>query len=193
MTLLLRQSPDFSVPVIKKTAKGIGLVYLDRSTKRDSLPGKEQQNKEFSDESGLKWYYYGARMQDPQRGRFFSTDRFSEKYSSLSPYQYAANNPALNINVNGDSVWSTKNAVRNKNGTTVTTYTTHITGKVLNADNGPTDGLAQEINDGINSSTTPSVDSKGNTTIYKFDANYQRLRLPSRPPDGGQKIIFTNL
>ena len=30
--------------------------------------------------------------------------RFSEKYYDLSPYQYGANNPVNNIDINGDSI-----------------------------------------------------------------------------------------
>lgn len=34
-----------------------------------------------------------------------TTDRFSEKYYSMSPYQYAANNPVNIIDINGDSLF----------------------------------------------------------------------------------------
>ncbi|HEU4469470.1 MAG TPA: M91 family zinc metallopeptidase [Flavisolibacter sp.] len=44
-------------------------------------------------------------MYDAQIGRFFTQDRFNEKYYVLSPYQYAANDPIRNIDVNGDSIW----------------------------------------------------------------------------------------
>jgi len=66
--------------------------------------GKELQSKEFSDGSGLELYDFGARMQDPQIGRFWVLDRFSEKYYILSPYQFGANNPLLFIDINGDSL-----------------------------------------------------------------------------------------
>ena len=64
---------------------------------------KELQDDELAGNS-LGWYDYGARMYDPELGRFHTQDRFAEKYLNFSPYQYAANNPILNIDINGDSV-----------------------------------------------------------------------------------------
>ena len=60
--------------------------------------------KELDRKGGLDWYDHGARMYDATLGRFMKTDRFSEKYASLSPYQYGANNPVNNIDINGDSI-----------------------------------------------------------------------------------------
>ncbi|MDR7130998.1 RHS repeat-associated protein [Algoriphagus sp. 4150] len=60
--------------------------------------------KELIEDEGLQYYDYGQRMYDPAIGRFNRIDRFSEKYGSLSPYQYGANNPVLYIDVNGDSI-----------------------------------------------------------------------------------------
>lgn len=73
--------------------------------RENSLGNKYLYNgKEFQNELGLDWYDYGARMYDPAVGRFFTQDRFAEKYLDFSPYQYAANNPILYIDMNGDSI-----------------------------------------------------------------------------------------
>jgi RHS repeat-associated protein len=71
---------------------------------KNKYNGKELQSKEFSDGSGLELYDYGARMYDAQIGRFFTKDRFSEKYFGLSPYSYVANNPIVSKDVNGDFI-----------------------------------------------------------------------------------------
>jgi RHS repeat-associated protein len=60
---------------------------------------------QFEEEGGLDLYHAGARMYDPVIGRFTSQDRFTVKYPSMSPYQYAALNPISFIDVNGDSIW----------------------------------------------------------------------------------------
>jgi len=76
------------------------------STAPLSKPNKFKYNgKELNEEFDLDWYSYGAREYDPQIGRFFTQDRFAEKYLEFSPYQYGANNPIKYIDVNGDSLW----------------------------------------------------------------------------------------
>ena len=60
--------------------------------------------KELDAKKGLNWYDYGARHYDAVLGRFTTNDRFAEKYYSMSPYQYGANSPVGNIDVNGDSI-----------------------------------------------------------------------------------------
>ncbi|TKG87527.1 RHS repeat-associated core domain-containing protein [Puteibacter caeruleilacunae] len=61
--------------------------------------GKELNNEFFEN------YDYGARFYDAELGRFHTQDRFAEKYLDFTPYQYAANNPVLMIDINGDSLW----------------------------------------------------------------------------------------
>jgi RHS repeat-associated protein len=57
--------------------------------------------KELQGELGLQWYEYGFRMYDPVLGRFPSVDPAAERYSSISPYAYCANNPIIYIDPTG--------------------------------------------------------------------------------------------
>jgi RHS repeat-associated protein len=63
--------------------------------------GYEQQNKEFSDGSGLDWYDYKHRFYDNQIGRFFVQDRLADEYVYYSPYQFAGNQVPNAIDLDG--------------------------------------------------------------------------------------------
>jgi RHS repeat-associated protein len=69
---------------------------------------KEQQ------EMPGKWLDFGARLYDPQLGRWHVMDLYSEKYYNFSPYSYGANNPVLLIDINGDSLVFGKSILENK-------------------------------------------------------------------------------
>ena len=70
----------------------------------NSVQPYKYNGKEYDSKKGLNWYDYGARHYDAALGRFLTQDRFAEKYYSMSPYQYGANSPLRNIDVNGDSI-----------------------------------------------------------------------------------------
>ncbi|MGD9489414.1 MAG: RHS repeat-associated core domain-containing protein [Calditrichaceae bacterium] len=61
--------------------------------------------KELDEESGLNWYYFGARYYDPATGRWMSVDPLADFYPSWSPYNYSMNDPIGKRDPNGRSVW----------------------------------------------------------------------------------------
>ena len=75
---------------------------MNRLSYRYGFAGMEKDNG-FKDNANS--YDFGARMYDPRLGKFLSRDAYEAKYPYHTPYQYAADNPIVGLDINGDSLY----------------------------------------------------------------------------------------
>jgi RHS repeat-associated protein len=103
---------DFKVEHIKSPVIQMDDYYpfgltFNSYSRENSVPQDFKFNgKEEQDELNVGWLDFGARMYQPDLGRFFTQDRFSENYFDYSPYHYVGNNPLKYVDINGDSAYA---------------------------------------------------------------------------------------
>jgi len=78
-----------------------GLPWESNSGDNPGLQHKKYNGKEFIEMNNYDTYDYGARGYYPAIGRFTTMDPLCEKYYSISPYAYCANNPVNRIDPDG--------------------------------------------------------------------------------------------
>ncbi|PXV59415.1 RHS repeat-associated protein [Dysgonomonas alginatilytica] len=88
-----------------------GMVFAEGTTTEQGKQEFKYNGKELDRTHGLNWYDYSARQLDNAIGRFTTMDPMSEKYYSISPYVYVANNPMRLIDPDG------KDWYKNEDGT----------------------------------------------------------------------------
>jgi len=82
-----------------------GRTYALGSNYRYGFNGKENDNDIKKDDVGVYMpgvqQDYGMRIYDPRVGRFLSVDPLTQKYSDLTPYQFASNRPVDGTDLDG--------------------------------------------------------------------------------------------
>ena len=79
---------------------------LKDDSNRFRYNSKEEQSSLYpaSIRNAVSYIDYGARQYDPVLGRWFAQDPLSEKYYSISPYAFCANNPVKYLDPDGQAI-----------------------------------------------------------------------------------------
>ena len=77
------------------------MAFAETSADEQKKQPYKYNGKELDQELGLNTYDYSARYFDPALPRFTTVDPLAEKYPSISPYAYCANNPVRFIDPTG--------------------------------------------------------------------------------------------
>lgn len=84
-----------------------GTAFAENTVDEQKQQPYKYNGKELDQMHGLNLYDYSARYYESAIGRFTTVDPLAEKYYSISPYAYVANNPLRYIDPDGRKIIGT--------------------------------------------------------------------------------------
>ncbi len=167
---------DAAAAVVQSTQYyPFGTAFAEGTTAEQGKQPYKYNGKELDQMHGLNLYDYSARYYESAIGRFTTVDPLAEKYYSISPYAYCANNPLKFVDPTGMSYtynWD-KGVYQDENGKEVEwgTVKESITEEQKTNDiiiNGANNSSVTVKTSLVNKSFNSSIDFKGN---HKIDAS----------------------
>ena len=155
------------------------------SSYRYGFNGKEKSSEITSDD-----YDYGARIYDSRLGRWLSLDPLMEKYPSLSPYNYTANNPIWFLDPDGKKIF-VYYKVTNSDGSTKMLSAQYKGGKLVDKKGNEvvtTDPFANAI---VSTLNNISKTKHGNTVVTEILNSKTEVKFTNEVGDAGSRIMQT--